>query len=513
METHEESIRKIEKRTWQLILLAVVVILYLTLSLLAMQFLNFLGESNSIVFSKDAYKLSIFLSVLILLFCAYMIVQQRKVQTLSRTLIKAEETARNLDREVMTLSALLEVSSCINSQKKLSDILKTITREMLRCFNAHHSSIMLVDGQRRTLQTKASFGKGVEFTKDAQLPIGEGIAGWVVKNGKPLLLNGDVDPIGFPGMEKKVRTITSAMCLPLKIGKKCIGVLNVNLMGREKTFSENDLKLTAVFANNAVVAIHNAILMGEKHQRIRFQTMLEQLHSPQVAKELVNGIEDWNQPNRIREQVEMTVLFADIRGFSQMMNHVELEAIIDFLDEFYSTMTRIVFKSGGSINKFIGDEVMAFFGAPIALENATENGVEAGLDMVTSFTGLKEKFSEISPHFGNLGIGIGIDTGKVFVGNVGSKERYDYTVIGNGVNVARRLCSHAAPNEVLAVTETVARLKGDYTSQFIEKKSFKGMPDHINVYRLQGDQIHRSRMNVRGESGISGEKGLEMDVI
>ena len=167
-------------------------------------------------------------------------------------------------------------------------------------------------------------------------------------------------------------------------------------------------------------------------------------------------------------------------------------------------MTRIVFQSGGSVNKFIGDEVMAFFGAPIALENATENGVEAGLDMVTSFAGLKEKFSGISPHFGDLGIGIGIDTGKVFVGNVGSEKRYDYTVIGNAVNIARRLCSHAAPNEVLAVTEAVARLKGDYVSQFIEKKSFKGMPDHIDIYRLRSDQTNRLGMNMRGELGISG---------
>ena len=499
METHEKSIRKIEEKTWQLILLAVVLILYLTLSLLAMQFFNFLGESNSIFFSRDAYKLSAFLSVLILLFCGYMIVQQRKIMVLSRTLMKVEVTARNLDQEVSTLSALLEVSSCINSQKKLSDILKTITREMLRCFSAQHSSIMLVDDQRRILQTKASYGEGVEFTENAQVPIGEGIAGWVVENGKPLLLNGEVDPIDFPGLEKKARNITSAMCLPLKIGKKCIGVMNVNLTEREKTFSENDLKLTTVFANNVAVAIHNAILMGEKHQRMRFQTMLEQLHSPQVAKELMNRIEEWNQPNRMREQVEMTVLFADIRGFSQMMNQVELEAIIDFLDEFYTTMTRIVFKSGGSINKFIGDEVMAFFGAPVALENATENGVEAGLDMVASFAELKKKFSEVSPHFGDLGIGIGIDTGKVFVGSVGSEKRYDYTVIGNAVNTARRLCSHAAPNEVLAVAGAVAKLKGDYVPQFIEKKSFKGMPDHIDVYRLHDNQINRLCMNMCGE--------------
>ena len=514
MENHEESIRKIESRIWQLILLAVVVILYLTLSPLTMSLPNFLAKSDSILSSENAYKLSIFLSVLILFFCGHMIVQHRKIMTLSRKVMNADETARDLDRDVMTLSALLEVSSSINSQKRLSDILKIITREMLRCFNAHHASIMLVERQKKILQTKASVGKGTEFTKDAQLPIGEGIAGWVVKNGKPLLLNGEVDPIDFPGAKKMMRNISSAMCLPLKIDKECIGVLNVNLIESEKTFSENDLKLTMVFANSAAVAIHNAILMAEKHQRIRFQTMLEQLHSPQVAKELVNKIEDWKHPNNMREKVEMTILFADIRGFSQMMSHVEPdEAIIEFLDEYYSTTTRVVFESGGSINKFIGDEVMAFFGGPIAFENPTENGVGAALDIVKSFTCLKEKFSVISPHFGNLGIGIGINTGTVFVGNVGSKERYDYTLIGNAVNVARRLCSHAAPNEILAGTKTVKGLKGKHVYRFIEKRSFKGIPHDIDVYRLQEDQIYRSWVNVRGESRTSRQKRREMKAI
>jgi len=147
-------------------------------------------------------------------------------------------------------------------------------------------------------------------------------------------------------------------------------------------------------------------------------------------------------------------------------------------------MTEIVFNNEGSIDKFIGDEVMAFFGAPLALENSSENGAKAALEMVASFKELREKFSKISPHFGNLGIGIGVNTGTVFVGNVGSERRYDYTVIGNGVNLARRLCSHAESNEILLAGKTVTRVNGNISSEFVDKVNFKGIPAPVDVYRI-----------------------------
>lgn len=217
---------------------------------------------------------------------------------------------------------------------------------------------------------------------------------------------------------------------------------------------------------------------------IRLETMFEQLHSPQVAKELIKKIDDWDQPNKIREKVEMTILFADIRGFSSMISALKLEDIMAFLDEFYSAMTKTVFNNEGSIDKFIGDEVMAFFGAPIALKNCSENGVKTAIEMAASFQQLREKFSSDSPYFENLGIGIGVNTGEVFIGNVGSKTRYDFTVIGIAVNLARRLCSYAGPDQILTTEETISKIPGMVSSEFVENISLKGIPKPVNLHKI-----------------------------
>jgi len=483
-ENDNQTICQIEEKIWQLVLLAVVIILFLTLTLLGMQFLIFIGEPDLVVFSDNAYEFSVFLAILILLFCAQLIAQQRKLLKFSIKFLKEKDTAQRLSKDFKTLSALMDVSSSINSEQKLSEILNIITQKMLKCFQADHSSIMLLNQNSKMLKTVSSVGKGAEFSNDALIPIGKSIAGRVVKNGNSLLLNGQVDPSEFPEVPSKVRNISSALCVPLKIGNKNIGVLNVNLVDRKQTFSETDLKLISLFANNAAVAINNASLFNDRKQRIRLQTLFEQMHSHPVARELVKQTNNKEQPNKTRKKMELSILFADIRGFSNMMNTVKLEDVMDFLDEFYDTMAKIVYENKGNTDKFIGDEVMAFFGAPNTLESYVQDAINTAKEMVRSFEALKKNFLEKSPHFKKIGIGLGINTGEVYVGNVGSIKRYDYTVIGNAVNLSRRLCSQAKSGQILVSENTINKIHGMSTSVLHTNLAFKGITEPVNVYEM-----------------------------
>lgn len=484
MDAEKKSIAKIEKKVWQLVLLAVVVVLYLTLSILALQFYSFLGTPDSLLFSQDSYKFSICLSVLVLLYCIYMILSQRKLMQTTRALFAHQETGRRLNREANILKALMTLSSRINEQMNLAAILNTITKEILILLEADHASIMLYDKASNRLKTMSSVGKGAGYAKDALIPMGKSIAGHVLKSGKPLLLHGQVDPEAFPGTASKARRISSSICTPLKIGKKGIGVLNVNMVEKDRRFSDSDLNVIAIFASNAAVAIHNSMLHKDRKERIYLQALFEQLHTPAVVRQLVKRSDSGNEPAEMRKRYEVAVFFADIRGFSNMMNEVALEDVMDFLDAFYSTSAGFVYESEGILDKFIGDEVMAFFGAPNLLANPSVNALAAARKIVSAFETLREKFSGRSPQFRKLGIGVGINTGEVFVGSVGLKNRYDYTVIGSAVNLSRRLCSHAAAGQILISEKTRNQIYGENRFEFTEKVKLKGMPDTVKVFGM-----------------------------
>jgi adenylate cyclase len=186
-----------------------------------------------------------------------------------------------------------------------------------------------------------------------------------------------------------------------------------------------------------------------------------------------------------REKVRISILFADIRGFSSMVNEAALEDVIDFLDDFYSAMNEAVAKHRGNTDKFIGDEVMAFFGAPNSLANSAESCANAAIEMIHSFEQLQEKFSEKSSFFKDMGIGIGLNTGEAYFGHIGSESRSDYTVIGKSVNLARRLCEQAESGQILTTTDTVLMLDAQMNSERLGTMAFKGIAEEVEVYRIR----------------------------
>jgi len=381
METEELNISKIERKIWEMILLAVVVILFLTLTLLGLQFLGFLGKSEVILLSEHSYKYSVFLSILVLLFCAYMILQQRKLLQLSRAFSKEKETTQTLSQNVRTLSALLEVTSSINAQEKLSDIFNTITKEVLSCFHADHSSIMLLDQQSKVLEPKASFWKGAESDNEALVPLVQNIAGLVAKSGKPLLLNGKADPMESPGAQRGNRPITSSLCAPLKIGEKSIGVLNVNLVDSYRTFSDTDLKLITIFANNAVVAIHNAELY---EQTKSFNVQLEE-----KVKERTLELEAANRAKSdflASVSHELRTPLNAIIGFSQVL----LNQHFGDLNQKQEEYVRDISESGERLHSLINDvlDLSKLEAGKMELELSQ---VKVGELLQNSLTMIKEK--------------------------------------------------------------------------------------------------------------------------
>ena len=202
---------------------------------------------------------------------------------------------------------------------------------------------------------------------------------------------------------------------------------------------------------------------------------------------LANPNDEWMKGSK----VEATVLFVDIRGFTTISENKDPAAVLDLLNDYLARVTDAVIKHGGHLNKFAGDEAMAVFGAPLAEPNHAEAAVKAALEIQKSIAALNS--GREKEHL-KLGVGIGINSGEVVAGNLGSSRRMEYTVIGDHVNVAARLTSIAKGGEILITKRTydAIRNKEGLTVEERGMAPVRGRKKEITVYCVlcRGEEIH-----------------------
>jgi adenylate cyclase len=178
----------------------------------------------------------------------------------------------------------------------------------------------------------------------------------------------------------------------------------------------------------------------------------------------------------------VVIFFSDIRGFTTMSETMSPDSIATLLTEYFTEMVDIVFEHGGTLDKFMGDAIMALWGAPIAHEDDADRAMQCALDQLTVLETMNEKWKTQGRPA--VGIGIGINFGEVFAGNIGSNRRLEYTVIGDAVNVASRLCSSAGPNEILISEAFFRALKRPPRVEALEPIQVKGKSQRLPVYRV-----------------------------
>ena len=181
---------------------------------------------------------------------------------------------------------------------------------------------------------------------------------------------------------------------------------------------------------------------------------------------------------------EATVLFADIRGFTSMSEHLEPQQLVSLLNEYFDVMVDIIFRYEGTLDKFIGDEIMAVWGTPVRQEDHALRAVQAALEMKKAL----DEFNVESVAKGNpeLHVGYGINAGSLVAGYMGSRKTHSYTVIGDCVNVASRLCGKAKSGQLL-VSDPVLKLLGpQILYRDLEDAQLKGKSHAIPVYQVLG---------------------------
>ncbi len=221
--------------------------------------------------------------------------------------------------------------------------------------------------------------------------------------------------------------------------------------------------------------------VAEQVSEIEKYNALRRYLSPNLAQKILSSGDDLGtHPQRKL----MTVVFTDIRGFSAISDSLESEELFHLLDRYLSEMTVIVHRFEGTLNKMIGDGLLIFFGDPIPMEDHAERAVKMAIDMQKRVAALKDEWLQ----FGHvLGIGIGINTGYMTVGNIGSEMHRDYTVIGNQVNVAARLESEAEKGQILISQRTYSRVKDLVDTEEMGEIKVKGIHSPIMIYNVKVD--------------------------
>ena len=159
------------------------------------------------------------------------------------------------------------------------------------------------------------------------------------------------------------------------------------------------------------------------------------------------------------------------------------DVIAQFLGEYFTEMVEVIFEHGGTLDKFIGDAIMALWGSPIAHSDDPDRALRAALAMQRSIARLNERWA--SQGRPEIGVGIGINHGEVFAGNIGSHRRLEYTVIGDAVNVAARLCAEAGPGEVLVSEQFLRVVRDQVSCDYLPELALKGKAQVVQVYRVR----------------------------
>ncbi|HET6373110.1 MAG TPA: adenylate/guanylate cyclase domain-containing protein, partial [Candidatus Polarisedimenticolia bacterium] len=214
----------------------------------------------------------------------------------------------------------------------------------------------------------------------------------------------------------------------------------------------------------------------------------KQFVSPAVVEEMLRD------PDRVKlggERREMTVLFADIRGFTSISEKMEPEQVVRLLNEFLTPMTRVVIEAGGTLDKYMGDALMAFFGAPVPLADHAARACRAALAMREELARLNARWKaeRFLPEGGGvLGIGIGLNSGVMSVGNMGSDAVFDYTVIGDNVNLGSRLegLTRLYGTEIIVSESTAAAAGPGFIFRELDRVRVKGKETAVAIFELTG---------------------------
>ncbi|MHB1311636.1 MAG: adenylate/guanylate cyclase domain-containing protein [Gemmatimonadaceae bacterium] len=380
------------------------------------------------------------------------------------------------EKDRQKLAILLEVSKGLTRAADIDALLTKVADYVFQILEADRCAILLREDDhmvQKVARDKRS------ATVAYQVP--QSIVGTVVDEKVAVLSDNAGEDTRFGGQSILMQQVRSAICAPL-IGSedRVLGVLYVDNFNLTKRFGEADLDFLIAFAGIVAVALENASFAERIRREALTRSNFERFFTPQLAARIANSAEAIRLGG---EKRPVAVLFSDIRGFTALSETMNPDAMAKHLTEYFTEMVDCVFRHGGTLDKFIGDAVMAQWGAPIHETDDVDRAMAAAIDMMQQLDLLNARWRAESRPV--LQIGIGINFGEAFAGNIGSERRLEYTVIGDVVNVASRLCSKAGGGEIIISDEVRRALVSPPALDELDPLELKNKSHPVPAFRVR----------------------------
>src|SRR5919107_784314 len=389
-----------------------------------------------------------------------------------------------LQRKANILSALYEMSQTLGSVFDLNAIFEKATDIIFRSTPADRVVALLADqngGEDGKLTPIAMRARDNRLEAHARkLSIGRTITRKVMKDRVALLSQDAASDEQFAGVDSIVsQGVRSTICAPLVAETRVHGALYADRLDPFAAFKPDDLELISAVAAQTAIAVENA----RAHERLAREEVARANYSRFLPEYVVKQMLE--NPDSFKlggvSQV-ITILFADIRGFTRISEHAPPEKIVNLLNRYFSAMTDIIFAHGGTLDKYLGDGLMALFGAPTATPQDATNAVNAAVAMQRRVIGINQELR--AEGYNEIGIGIGLHTGEATVGYIGSERRLGYTATGDTVNTSARLESNARGGEILISDATAQAAHSRYKLKPREPIMVKNRQQPVNLWEV-----------------------------
>jgi adenylate cyclase len=381
-------------------------------------------------------------------------------------------------KEVNKLSLLLDISKELAKQQDVDRLLEKVVDITFQVMSVDRVSILMVAVGSGELVPRTSRNRLGDQSGSKHVP--RSIAQRCVDERLAILTDNAAADDRFKGQSILMQSVRSAMSAPLMGSEGTVlGLIYVDNMTATNSFGDEDLEFLIAFSGIAAVAIENSQLFDQLAREAVVLSNFQRYFAPNLVEQ-ISSEEGMIQLGGAKRPV--VVFFSDIRGFTPMSETMSPDDIASLLTEYFTEMVGIVFEYGGTLDKFMGDAVMALWGAPVSADDDADRAMLAAIEMMRVLHELNEKWSgEGKPH---VEIGIGINFGEVFAGNIGAEQRMEYTVIGDAVNVASRLCDKAAGGQVIVSEPFYNELKTPPEVEALEPLELKGKSDTVPVYQV-----------------------------